>query len=408
MIEFDIEQRKAVNKMKNGCILCGKVGSGKSRVSLVYFFEKECGGSFEPSYSPLKVHKDLFIITTARKRDTKEWEKEISVFSMFDEDLKHIKVTVDSWNNIWKYTRIKNAFFIFDEQRVVGTGAWVKAFYEITSSQIYTGRNQNNNWVLLSATPGDKWDDYIPVFVANHFYKNKTEMERIHAIYNPFTPFKKIDEWIGEDILNAHRESILVNIKVKENTRIYNWVKLNYDVEKYKYVASKRWDVFENKPIENAAMYCYILRKVVNLNNSRLNAVKSIFEKYKKVIVFYNFDYELDALRILCHKFKIKKAEWNGHKHEQIPDTDSWLYLVQYTAGAEGWNCTKTNVIVFFSLNYSYKVTEQAAGRIDRRDTPFDKLHYYYLITDSYIDRAIRKALSGKKNFNERAFVKDF
>lgn len=406
-MKFDHNQRKAVKAMKTGCIICGKVGSGKSRVSLVYFFEKECGGSIEPP-SPLKEIKDLYIITTARKRDTHEWEEEIKEFDMFEDDIKKMNITIDSWNNIKKYVDVKNSFFIFDEQRVVGSGTWVNSFYKITSSQMYVNRDSNNNWILLSATPGDSWEDYIPVFVANKFYKNKSELLSKHAVFNPFTPYRKIERFVYTDVLQRFRDSILVDIEVKQNERIYNWINLKYDEEQYRYVTKTRWDVFENKPIDNAAMLCYVLRKVVNHNEARLNTVKSLYEKYHKVIVFYNFDYELDDLRIMCHKFGITKSEWNGHKHEPIPETDDWLYLVQYAAGAEGWNCTKTNVIVFFSLNYSYKATEQAAGRIDRRDTPFKKLYYYYLVTNSWIDRAIRKALTNKKNFNVNKYIKYF
>lgn len=408
IFQFDKNQREAVDKLKNGNILCGKVGSGKSRVSLVYYFEKECGGSIEPPYSTLTNHKDLYIITTARKRDFKDWEKEISEFFMFADDIEKLKVTIDSWNNISKYVDVRDSFFIFDEQRVVGSGAWVTSFYKITSSQVYSNNQHNNNWILLSATPGDTWEDYIPVFVANNFYRSKTQFLNEHAVFNPyFTSYRVIDRFVHEDILYEYRDRILVDIKVEQIPRKYNWITVDYDRDIYKQIAGKRWNPFDNVPVENASDFCYLLRKCVNLNNERLKTVIDIYNQYGKVIVFYNFDYELDALRIMCHKFNIEKGEWNGHKHDSIPDTDKWLYLVQYTAGAEGWNCTETNVIVFFSLNYSYKATEQASGRIDRRDTKFETLNYYFIVTDSWIDRAIKKALGEKKNFNYHRYVKD-
>ena len=72
--------------------------------------------------------KDLYIITTAKKRDTLEWEGELSPFLLStnpDVNLYQNKVVIDSWNNISKYKDITDAFFIFDEQRVVGSGTWV-------------------------------------------------------------------------------------------------------------------------------------------------------------------------------------------------------------------------------------------------------------------------------------------
>lgn len=407
-MKFDECQREAVEKLRTGSILCGKVGSGKSRTALAYFFEKECGGLFEPFVSELKHPRNLYIITTAKKRDEHEWEDEIAAFGYSEEQLKDIKITIDSWNNIKRYVDATNSFFIFDEQRLVGNGAWVKSFYKITCSGVYRKQVRNNDWILLSATPGDKWEDYIPVFVANGFYTCRTDFLHEHAVYNPFTSFSKIDKFIGESKLRRLRDSILVDIPTEQKDREIQYIKVEYDKESYKRVTRDRWDIYKNEPIQNAAVFCYVLRKAVNFNSNRLAAVMGIYNTKKKLIIFYNFDYELEMLNRLANANKIPHAEWNGHKHQQIPDTDSWMYFVQYTAGCEGWNCTKTDTIIFFSLNYSYRITEQASGRIDRRNSGYSTLHYYYIMTDAWIDRAIKKALDAKKTFNNRKYFKDF
>jgi hypothetical protein len=127
--------------------------------------------------------------------------------------------------------------------------------------------------------------------------------------------------------------------------------------------------------------------------------------KHKRAIIFYNYDYELDILLGVAENIDIPYAEWNGHKHQPIPDTDSWVYLVQYTAGAEGWNCIKTNCIIFWSQTYSYKALVQACGRIDRLNTPFIDLYFYHMKSKSSIDRAITKALEHKKEFNAGSFI---
>ena len=167
-----------------------------------------------------------------------------------------------------------------------------------------------------------------------------------------------------------------------------------------------RWNIWDNCPIANAAEMCYSLRKIVNSDVSRQVAVLEIVEKNPRVIIFYNFDYELEILKSLYYGKKVKVAEWNGHKHEPIPESDHWVYLVQYTAGCEGWNCIKTDTIIFFSQNYSYKVMIQASGRIDRLNTPYKDLYYYHLKSRSGIDLAISRALSEKKKFNETKFIK--
>ena len=386
-------QAEAVEKLRTGSILYGGVGSGKSITSMAYYYTKVCDGKMDDRGRLTKPKKmiPLFIITTARKRDTKEWEKEYALFG-----LKKDIVTVDSWNNIGKYSHVSGAFFIFDEQRVIGYGAWARTFLKIAAK---------NDWILLSATPGDTWSDYIPVFVANGFYKNKSDFLRQHAVYSRiFTHYPKIDRYIGIERLEALRNKILVrmdyNHAVEKHEKI---IQTEYCRDLYKTVLRKRWDIFDDKPITAAAEACYLLRKIVNLDESKMEAIDSIIRQHPRVIIFYNYDYELNLLRE--HLLYMPTAEWNGHKHELIPSGDSWAYFVQYAAGSEGWNCISTDTIIFLSQSYSYKQMMQAAGRIDRINSPYHDLYYYTLISDSPIDKGITRALSNKKDFNERAFL---
>ena len=397
-------QLEAIGKMKNGCILNGGVGSGKSLTSLSYYYLQN-GGSLEflsgKDYIPMpNPPKDLYIITTARKRDTFEWEGELSYFllSTHKELNKYDnKVIVDSWNNIQKYKDVEDAFFIFDEQRVVGSGAWVKAFLKIA---------KKNQWILLSATPGDTWSDYIPVFIANGFYKNKTEFMREHAVFSRFSKYPKIEKYIGTGKLIRQRREILVDMKFERETVQHHYdIYVEYDNKLYKDVMKRRWDIWNDEPITNAGGLCYALRKIVNSHESRSTKLLELFETHQKMIVFYNFDYELEILKSLYFGEGVIVAEWNGHKHEPTPTGNQWVYLVQYTAGAEGWNCITTDTIVFYSLNYSYKIMHQSAGRIDRLNTPYKDLHYYYLKSRSGIDLAIERALNDKRKFNESSFI---
>ena len=394
-------QLDAVSRIRNGCILCGGVGSGKSRTSLAYYYKEQGGVLGTKNYVRMKNPKDLYIITTARKRDTLEWEGELSYFLLSTNPKVNgykNRVIVDSWNNIQKYKNVTDSFFIFDEQRVVGSGVWVKSFLKIAKS---------NDWILLSATPGDTWQDYIPVFIANGFYRNRTEFCNEHIVYSRFSKFPKIDRYINTGRLIRLRDRILVDMDFKRETIAHHEdLIVQYDIPKYKETMRNRWDPYNNEPITNASGLCYILRKIVNSDESRQIALMDILESRPKVIVFYNFDYELDILKGLHYGKDVQIAEWNGHSHQPIPTSKSWVYLVQYTAGCEGWNCIKTDTIVFYSQNYSYKVMAQAAGRIDRLNTPYTDLYYYHLKSRSGIDLAISKALKDKKKFNETRWVK--
>ena len=398
-------QLDALKRMKTGCILCGGVGSGKSLTALSYFYLQEggdpdflMGGEYIPMDDP---PRDLYIITTARKRDTYEWEGELVPFLMNPDPNVSLyplqKVVIDSWNNIAKYRNVKDAFFIFDEQRVVGYGEWSKNFIHIAKS---------NDWILLSATPGDTWSDYIPVFVANGFYPNKTAFTDEHVVYARFVKYPKVDRYLNTGRLIRLRDKILVDMDFKRETVSHHEdILVRYDVSLYKDLIKTRWNPWTNKPMKTANELCYSLRRVVNSDQSRIIALLEILEKHPKAIIFYNFDYELDILKGLYYGEDVEIAEWNGHKHQPVPDGNKWVYLVQYTAGAEGWNCIKTDTIIFYSQNYSYKIMEQSAGRINRLNTPFKELYYYHLRSSSGIDLAITRAVKSKKKFNESRFV---
>lgn len=405
-VKLDEAQREALRNMHNGCILNGGVGSGKTRTALAYYHCIIGGGRIRPTFEKMTREVDLYVITTAATRDKYEWEREMVSFLLVDDKTSkvvnggtkddiyggRIKVVVDSWNNIKKYTGVEGAFFIFDEQRVTGSGPWVRSFLKIV---------KNNQWILLSATPGDRWTDYGPVFVANGYFKNLTDFRMQHVNMQKRGQYWQVVGYWNTRKLERLRDRLLIDIPVERKTVQHHIdIPCEWNRGVYRQVMKERWDPFEDKPIDNASGLCQCLRKIVNKDVSRANAVLDILEDHPKAIIFYNYNYELDLLRELFDKSGYEYAEWNGQKHQDIPDGEKWCYLVQYGA-AEGWNCTRTDTIIFYSQNYSYKVMTQAAGRIDRRNTPFRDLYYYHLKSKAGIDLAIQRAIREKKLFNE-------
>jgi hypothetical protein len=373
-------QKEAVAKLKSGNILWGVVGAGKSRVALAWYIANENG-------------ENIVVITSAKKRDSLEWEKEAAAFNIYKQ------VTIDSWNNIHKYVDHKNTFFIFDEQRLIGSGVWVKSFLKIV-------RN-GNPWLLLSATPGDTWLDYIPVFIANGFYRNRTEFKREHVIYNTYAKFPKVERYVGEAKLIKLRNKILVKMPYEWHTERHSidvWV--DHDKAAVKQVEKQRWNLYKDQPIRDVTEYFRVQRQIVNSDPSRLEAVWDILKRHRKLIIFYTFNFELKLLRSFSDH--IVFAEWNGHRHEDLPEGKTWMYVVQYSAGSEGWNCITTDTVVFWSLPYSYRQWEQAHGRIDRMTTIYRHLYYYVLRSRASIDFSIWKTLQAKKNFQPSQYDKTF
>lgn len=399
-VQLRPHQEEAIHKLSSGKVLLGGVGTGKTITSLAYYFTYILGGVIG-DLSTVKHDVDVYVITTARKRDELDWVKEAAKFGISGSQEGAVlgpRIVVDSWNNVAKYKETTGAFFIFDEQRLVGSGAWVKAFLKIAKT---------NRWIMLSATPGDKWEDYIPLFVANGFVKNRTQFKREHIIYSTYSKYPKVEGYRGVAQMVRWRNSLLVDMPYERHTtRHIHTVKVDHDKELMEVVMKKRWHPYEERPLRDISEMFINMRRVAYSDPSREDAILKLMKKHPRLIIFYSFDYELENLRAMGEKCKdVTVAEWNGHKHEQVPTSEKWLYLVQYVAGAEAWNCVSTDAICFHSLTYSYKNFEQAQGRIDRLNTLYTDLNYYVLMSDSMIDKAVKKALDSKKSFNESDYV---
>ena len=390
-------QIDAIERMHNGCVLVGGVGSGKSRTALTYVYLKELKGQVKINgigkiVDP-PIWKETIIITTAKKRDSSEWEMELLPFDLF---IEHVKI--DSWNNIKKYANYQDCIFIFDEQRAVGRGTWAKTFVKIA---------RHNRWILLTATPGDSWNDLVPLFLANNYFKNRTQFNYEHVIFKPYMNYPVIDRYVNEGRLIRYRKEMIVSLDRQVNIEKQRFKMIcEYDKEQYKRIFKDRWNPYDDEPIRETGKLCYLLRRTTNEDVSRIEQLRKVLHIHPKVIIFYNFSTELHLIQNTLKGLKIPYAGWNGETHDPLPEGDSWCYLCQYTAAAEGWNCITTDTIIFFSLNYSYKTMTQAAGRIDRSNTPFKMLYYYYFTSYAPIDLAINKALSCKKDFNEKNFLK--
>jgi hypothetical protein len=373
MYEYQLE---AIDKLQSGMILWGNVGSGKSRTSL-YFYCK--------NYS----NKKLLIITTAQKRNNGEWLEECKVFGL--------KPIIDSWNNIRKYEKYENYFIIFDEDHLTGYGAWSKTFIKMAKC---------NDWLVLTGTPGDNYSEFMTVFIAKGWYKNKRDFEENHVIYSRYSKYPKVDRYINQGLLEKHRRDILVKMFVAKRPRVHKEIVITqYDISKYKKAYKEKRDE-NNKPFKNATAFCLYLRKICNEDESKIVKVRELLLKHNKVIIFYNYIYEKEMLLKLLKTMKtFNVGEYNGQHHDDIPIGERWAYLCQYTAASEGWNCLLCDTMIFFSMSYSYKAMEQAAGRINRVNTPYKDLYYYYLRTTSSIDLSINRALSTKRNFNESTFI---
>lgn len=376
-------QEDALRRLKNGSVLIGGVGSGKSITALEYF-------------NRTAPRETVNVVTTAKKRDSGEWYSDALKMSL------RCDLRVISWNKIFDWADEEGGNFIFDEQRVVGYGYWAQMFIRIA---------KKNRWLLLTATPADIWMDLLPVFIAHGYFKNKSDFCEQHVMWSRFAKYPKVERYIDEDVLEYYRDKIFVEMPhIKSTIRHEHFVEVDFDLALQRVIYGDRWNPYESQPIKDAGEMIRLLRKAANEDPSRFDKILELMDSHPRLIIFYNHNYELDLLKLLTGTFfqdqLIPVAEWNGHKHEPLPESDRWVYLVQYQAGSEGWNCVDTDTVVFYSLPYSYRNFEQAKGRIDRLNTTYTDLYYHIFKSNAIIDQAIWKNLQKKKNFQVSAFNK--
>ena len=381
MIKLLKYQEEAIQKLHSGSVLYGATGSGKSLTGLAYYMR--CWS-----------HLDLYIITTSKKRNAGEWEEEIAKLGCPPPK------AIDSWNRLKNYRMVSDAFFLFDEHKVGGHGKWAQSMITIA---------KKNKWILLTATPGDVWDDYASIFIANEFVKNKTTWNEDFCIFDRISKYPKIIGYQREDVLKNMRDAVLVPMEYQsEKVPIPYVIPYKVDHEEEAYVLARRKSLRhpEMRAFRNtSAMFAYMRMNLPD-KESKIQALADVLKKEPKAIIFYNFTPEKYEIENAARQVNIPFFQYNGQIKDNVPDGDTWVYAVQYTAGAEAWNCITCRTVIFYSMNYSYKVMTQAKGRIDRCNSPFDELHYYYFISPDFeIDQEILNALTRKEKFNEEALA---
>lgn len=144
-------------------------------------------------------------------------------------------------------------------------------------------------------------------------------------------------------------------------------------------------------------------RQLCNSKDKQQAFIDLINSINDRVVVFYNFDSELDTLKTLVKDRPI--AEVNGHTNtEQIyHDNDNCVLFVQYQAGARGLNLQDGNKIIYYSLTLSSDLFEQSKKRIHRIGTKYP-CFYWILQTKDSVEESIYKSLNRQEDYNEELF----
>lgn len=141
-----------------------------------------------------------------------------------------------------------------------------------------------------------------------------------------------------------------------------------------------------------------------HFNKEKLSAFEDLLESTNdRLIVFYNFNSELERLKEICEKFDKPTSEVNGAKHDltNYNDCDNSVTLVQYQAGSMGINLQLSNKIIYFTPPLSSELFEQSKKRIHRigQNHPC----FYYQLKCG-IEEKIYGTLAMRKDYTDKLF----
>ena len=144
-------------------------------------------------------------------------------------------------------------------------------------------------------------------------------------------------------------------------------------------------------------------------SQDKLQAFQDLAESTQdRLVVFYNFNEELYALKAIAEELERPVSEVNGHRKDMtaFEEQSNSITLIQYQAGSMGLNLQKANKIVYFTLPLMSELFEQSKKRIHRigQNQP---CFYYTLTVKNSIDENIKKVLEMRKDYTDELFEKD-
>lgn len=145
-------------------------------------------------------------------------------------------------------------------------------------------------------------------------------------------------------------------------------------------------------------------------NKDKLDAVQDLIQSTNdRIIIFYNFNVELEALKRICSELDRPVSEVNGNVKDLIAyetRSDS-VTLVQYQAGSMGLNLQKSNKIIYFTLTDRSDLFEQSKKRIHRIGQ-YRPCFYYTMICKGSVEESVHNTLQKRMDYTDELFAEEF
>lgn len=395
-ILYDSQEEVIQEIEGNSKILELGTGSGKTLISLQEYLDHH-------SQHPL-----LIICPNSKFREG-GWDREVAVIE------KHYGVKIDyeviPYSHLWTKRKVpkkptyktndklgdyKGRFIIFDEIHFVKNP---------TSERGKTAQlliKNSKGFLGLSATPlSNGWEDSMNYFIMFGMAKNKTSFIREYA--SGLDHYYKPYGWKG-DLLSPMWEAISIFRDKHDMTDLPKLTLQDvYFKKSTRYSKILKDRICEDIVYDTVPKLYAGLRQYANLKHKGEYLNELLEGTSENVVVFYNFNTELDEIMKAIPKGK-KVFIANG-KGYSIPQKGKWgnvknsVSVVQYQSGGTGIEMQYAYTVVFFSPTYSYQDYEQSMGRVYRTGQE-ENVTAYLFKTRGTVETAIWKSLEKKKDFN--------
>ena len=389
-------QKQALNASEPNYFYALDTGTGKTITSIHHYLKWSNG-------------ERLVIFCPPAKKKEGGWDRDIQ----FIEKAYDIKINYEvvSYGTIARYIKPNEPYFIiYDEAHYLKNPTSKRGKKGALLAKGAT------NFCLLTATPmANGWIDSYNYFIMFNFFRNKTQMNREHAIYEArnFTgrPIQVVAGFHSTEILDAHFASFSVSISKDEALDLPPLI-----FEQVKFEASKEYRTLKKDRVLGDVAYDTMPKLLHGLRfyanqSDKLSYTEMMMEgTSKNIVIFYQYKYEFEKLHEISKKLKKKIFVVNGQKNS-LPAKASGdklknsVTLIQYQAGSSGIELQYCSEVIFYTPTYSYQDYEQSLGRAYRNGQT-NKVTVYQYMTDKTIETDVWQALANKKDFSEDIYMK--
>ena len=405
-----------------------KETEGKNKVA--YYMDMGLGKTFVGGEKAVNLHENILVVCQkskvndwiehfktyyecclydlTNKKDFINFNCDMDVYKRFGSPVPMIAVI--NYDLIWRRKELSNLTdytLILDESSLIQndttkrtkfilnklhpsniillSGTPTSGKYEKLWSQMHLlGWNINKQLFLSQYCVWGKTHDGYPIIVG---YKNEDRLKRKMREFGCI--FMKTEEVIDLPMQN------FIDVKVKE-TKEYRYFKKNRVIT-----------IGDKELIGDTTLTNLLYQRMLcgSYNQDKLDALKDLIDSTEdRLIIFYNFNDELEAIKLLCDDRPISVVNGSKKDLQAYNECSNSITLVQYQSGSMGLNLQLANKIIYFTPTLSSELFEQSKKRIHRigQEQPC----FYYLLKCG-IENRIYDVLSMRKDYTDALFEKE-